>query len=182
MAQFKSPMNQWLTSCLFLERINKFGPGQKNTDWEPTFHLYGEPKDGLISCQKTFLDIGDPTGLQWAEKYLGGYEHLQVLLRCTWFLEAFTAYQDELRLKQETDGLQIIKDIAKDTGNKARFQAAKFLVDHARKKDLVKRGRPSEEEVTGELKKEVEARKSSISDAERIGLKVIEGGKSAVQS
>lgn len=177
-SKFKGINGQWLTAALFIENRLQ-GATSKQDSWAPQFCLYGEV-EGLISCEKTFIEVADPTGLRWAKKYLGGYEHLQMLLRSVWFKEAFEAWKHELSLKSEMDALEIIREIAVDQGNKARFQAAKFIIDYNRKKPASKRGRPSDEEVTGELKKEVEARKSILSDAERIGLRVIDGGKTNV--
>ncbi|HEY1645438.1 MAG TPA: hypothetical protein VGF75_03565 [Candidatus Saccharimonadales bacterium] len=175
---FRDPeTNKWLTACLFHEPQMEREISARVPN--PPYMLYGTAK-GKVSCQDTFLEVGDPTGLKWAEKYIGGYNHFTVLLKSTWFKEAFDYWNEQLAKKNEQEALEIIKEISKDETSKARFQAAKFMVDYSTKKATpsAKRGRPTQEEVTGELKKEMEARKSTSSDAERIGLKVILGGKS----
>lgn len=132
---------------------------------------------GLVNAQRTFVELGDPTGYKWAIKYLGDWNHWLKLVECSWFKVALTVWQKELSAKSESEMLSVIHSIASDEANKARFQAAKYLADQHRK-PASRRGRPSTEEVTGELKKEAQERLSEDNDAARIGLKVITGGKS----
>lgn len=174
MIEFKNAANGWYTASLFYEKCLDNG-----TASEAPYCLYSDPSrtKGRIDCQKTFVEVGDPTGVKWSEKYIGGYNHFMFLMKASWFREAFEFWNENLSKKNEVEALEIIKEISKDETSKARFQAAKFMVDYSTKKPSTKRGRPTQEEISGELKKEVEARKSTVDDAERIGLRVINGGK-----
>ena len=55
---------------------------------------------------------------------------------------------------------------------KSSFQAMKYLADNEYLDKKTKRGRPSKEEVSAELRREVEINKTFKDDAERIGLKL----------
>lgn len=143
---------------------------------EPVFTLtYDRP--GLINARTTFIEMNDPTGYQWAMTYLKSWKHWEEwLLKAKWFREALDSWLQELEIKTRSEALTTIKDISQ-SGSGQALAAAKYLAESGWVKGT-KRGRPSKEELTGELKAQAEALKQTNLDMERVGLKLIQGGVS----
>ena len=168
---YKSPSNTWYTRALFWEPAQL----QKKSEWpiEPVFTLRGD-KPGLINGRKTFVELGDPTGYKWAMKYLGDWDHWLVLEQCSWFQDALAEWRKELDAKISAEAMDRIREIAQDPTDKQSLVAAKWLASKPwNKKDTPGRGRPTKEQVQGELKRHVQALTVEDEDAQRIGLKVV---------
>jgi hypothetical protein len=163
---YKNSMNQWLTVQLFYERWSQLS--EVDRAYTPVFSLGGLP--GYIDCRKTFLEVADPTGYLWAMKYLGSWQHFEKLLKCTWFTPEFESWVSELKMLQRSLALENIRRIASEPGPQ-HYLANKFIATGEVDKALHGRGRPSNEEVRGELKRHVDSLTSLKEDAERIGLK-----------
>ena len=161
--------NHFYKQQLFYERWILYAEDKRVI--EPLFSLYYD-KPGLINAKATFVELNDPTGYKWAMAYLGSWKHFQELLKGPWFREAFSVWLEELQAKTASEALVRIKEIAEGGGQQS-LAASKYLVEQGW---LSKRGRPSNAEVRGELKKAIEINETTKEDMERIGLKVIEGG------
>ena len=157
------------TAALFLE-----APGDKGSDVKFSLH---NDVEGLINCRRSFVHEGDPTGYKWALKYLDSYRQFERLLESSWFKEAFDQWVRELNMKNRADAIKKIKEIA-DKGNDTQsLQASKYLAEVGWDKQTG-RGRPSKEELKGELKRLADLSQQTTEDLERIGgLKLIKGGK-----
>ena len=142
---------------------------------DPQFSLYGGIPD-VIDAKATFLELNDPTGYKWALKYLGNYEHYKVLTKCTWFQKALDTWMDELKTKLKSEAIEKVSQIAQGASPQA-LPAAKYLASAEWEKATSGRGRPSKEELRGELKKAIEKLTIEEEDAQRIGLTLIQGGK-----
>lgn len=154
---------------LFWEQATKL-PIDKRVIY-PVFSLY-EDRPPLICARKTFVEIGDPTGYEWALKYLGDWSHFLRLLDTPWFHEAYEVWSNELREKQTAEALSVIRKIALDSENKQQLPAAKYIAGRDWEKPA--RGRPSANEVQGELKKAIRHIEAEREDLERIKqLKVV---------
>jgi len=164
---YKDTQNRWLTSSLFWDHW--ITVQIKDRQINPIFCLHDD-KEGLINCRKTFVAMNDPTGYKWAMEYLGDYAHFKYMVqKCKWFREALEIWREELKIKIQSEAIEIIKLIAtKD--EKQSMQAAKYLAEYSWDKPTAKRGRPSAAEITGELKKAVEERTVEDEDFERIRL------------
>lgn len=169
---YKSKDNRWLTRTLFYEQVQEF---PEQSSYEPQFTL-GANIPGLINARQTFIALRDPTGYLWAIKYLGSWEHWEYLLRSSWFEAAYIEWVRELKTILKMEAIQKIDEIAR-SGSVQAFPAAKYLASADWEKAVHGRGRPSEEELRGELKKAVRTLTVEDEDAKRIGLTVIEGGK-----
>ena len=157
------------TAALFLE-----APGDKGSDVKFSLH---NDVEGLINCRRSFVYEGDPTGYLWALKYLDSYKHFERLLESTWFKDAFDQWVRELNMKNRADAIKKIKDIAQSGNDTQSLQASKYLAEVGWEKQTG-RGRPSKEELKGELKRLADLSQQTTDDLERIGgLKVINGGK-----
>lgn len=141
---------------------------------EPPFTL-NKVKPGYICARTTFVELGDPTGYKWAIKYLGDWEHWLYLEKSSWFREALAGWRKELEVKQISESVRTIEQIAKDKEGdiKLAFSAAKYLAEQAWVKKATTRGRPSKVEVDAELKRAALERSIEDDDAERINLKLV---------
>lgn len=170
---FKSTRNQWYTSCLFYERWVETPKEDRVIDCQ--FALYGDV-EGLIDCKATFIELMDPTGYLWAQKYLESWEHWERLLRAPWFQEAVETWVRELKLKLKSEAIQKVREIASGSSPQS-LPASKYLATADWEETRNVRGRPSKEELRGKLKENVRLIEEEREDAKRIGLTLVQGGK-----
>ena len=168
---YKNASGAFYTKSLFWEQWVRSGESERRCD--PVFCLYDD-KPGLINCQKTFVEIGDPTGYEWAMKYLASFHHWERLMKIGWFQEAFETWNRELALKMKSEAIKRIQEEV-TAGTQQSVSAAKYIAERGWEKAV--RGRPSASELKGELKRAAQALSVEQDDAERIGLTVINGGK-----
>lgn len=166
---YKNSTNSWLTQALFWEKMILRPSSERHHP--VVFSLYDD-KSGLVNARRTFVDLGDPTGYKWAMQYLGDYEHWKALCKCKWFQEALEVWMHELRMKIQSEALDVIRETAKGESNPAQaLAAAKYLAGF--EWDKASRGRPSKSELTGELKRQAKLLEAEDDDFERIGLKLV---------
>lgn len=135
-------------------------------------------KQNIYDFRKKFLELRDPIGFKFAEKYLSGYQELERVMKFSWFLEHWEEWQKELRAAIKSDALERIQEISVE-GSAQSLNAAKYLANGEYLEDAPKRGRPSKAEVTGELKRNVKVIEELNEDYKRMtGLTVVQGGKS----
>lgn len=170
---YKNETGVWLTSALFYERWLET-PTPKRGPYEPIFSLYSE-REGMICCRTTFVEIGDPTGYKWAMTYLGDLAHWDKLMAAPWFKEAYDKWKQELFMRLKAEAVEQIYRIAMTEGSKSQLPAARFLAEMD--KPAHGRGRPSKEEIDAETKRAMKIVEAEDEDFERIGLRVIKGGK-----
>ena len=172
-APYLTDNNRYYTQQLFYEMWLDVDPELRVI--EPVFTLtYDRP--GLVNARTTFIEMNDPTGYQWAMKYLKSWKHWdEWLLKAKWFREALDSWLAELEVKTRSEALTAIKDISTG-GSGQSLAAAKYLAEQGWVKGASRRGRPSKEELTGELKARAEALEKTNADMQRIGLTVIQGG------
>lgn len=140
----------------------------------PVFSLHDD-RPGLINARKTFIDLGDPSGYKWAISYLGSWIHWQKLMRAKWFVAAYNEWVEELNIKLRSEALDVIRSIAHEEGNKSALAAARYIAELEKRSQI--KGRPTKVAMEAELKRQVQILDETADDAERIGLKVINGGK-----
>ncbi len=158
--------NGWLTEALFWDRM--VIKTEETRKYKPRFTL-NHDKDGYINARKSFVELGDPTGYKWAMEYLGDWMHYLALCKCKWFKEALVGWQEELRIKVQSEALDVIRKVAASDDKQAAV-AARYLAEYGWEKKPSTRGRPSKAELQGELKKAVEVLSVEDEDAKRIGL------------
>lgn len=160
---FRNGSGNYMTRALF----HQIGLNIAGSEIEPIFTLSGPHKPGTLSARETFLELGDPTGYKWANKYLDGWPHWQVLIKCKWFQDILEEWLLELETKFKIEAIDKIREIAAGSSQQA-LVAAKYLATLEYKKSG--KGRPSKSEITGELKRATEALEVENEDARRIGL------------
>lgn len=141
---------------------------------EPRFTLMTD-KPGLVNFRKAYVQLGDPSGYQMAQRYLEDYDHWRLLMRSPWFKAAKVLWDEELDAKLSSEGMQAIRELA-DGGEHVpvatQLSAAKYLADKTFRKapSVASRGRPSKEEVAGNLKQATAETADTAADAARIRL------------
>lgn len=162
---YKAANGHYYTSQMFLERWNLLMPIDQVC--LPIFSFLGVP--GYISVRASFIELRDPTGYKWADKYLKDYKHFEKLMEAPWFSSVFKALQKELKEILKSEAIQKIIQIASEDSPQA-LQAAKYIASAEWEKATSGRGRPSKEELRGELKRAADQVYQESEDAERIGL------------
>jgi len=130
-------------------------------------------KDGktYLSARRLFVACEDPTGYKFATTYLENFEHWLELQRSNKQLRnMIQGWQEELAVKLVSLGIGAQIEEVKANG-KGAMAAARYLADEGWKPKR-KAGRPSKEEVQGQLKKEAEIENEFSND-----LKLIQGLK-----
>lgn len=170
---YKGEKGHWLMRPLFVDiPMPHATEDDTRRNYEPIFSLYG-PVEGYIDVRTTFIELEDPTGLLWAERYLGSWEHWKRLQEASWFATELSKWRDELDAIELSRAIKKIKELSQgDTS--AALPAAKYLAEKGWQKA---RGRPSKAEIAGELKKQVEIVEAHTNDAARMGLTIVQGGK-----
>ena len=135
-------------------------------------------KKDLPNLKKAFMEVRDPIGFNFAESHLGGFDQLERLHKFVWFKREWDKWQKELRASIKAEALKRIQEIASE-GSTQSLAAAKYLANGEYLDEASsKRGRPTKEEVTGELKRQVKAIEIRNEDYNRMtGLTVVQGGK-----
>jgi len=128
--------------------------------------------------REEFLKLRDVTGIKFARKFLENFQHLEKLLQTDWFKPAYDAWVREIYLTLKQEALEKIEAISNE-GSTQSFSAAKYIADLVSETNPAKkRGRPSSEEVQGELKKQARQLSKAEEDYNRLtSWEVIKGGK-----
>lgn len=165
-SKFRGDSNSLLGGSLFYERyIEMVNPANK-----PLFSLFtdrvfeGRP---LINCQKTFVELDDPTGYKWATTYLESWEHWQVLIRSKWFQNAVSIWQDELATKQQMEAIARIRELASEGSDSKSLNAAKYIAERGWEKNT-SRGRPPKTKIQSS-----DTPNWAVMDADRLGIKLV---------
>lgn len=109
-------------------------------------------KDGkeFPSLKQLYLDFEDVTEYEFATTYLDGWKHWKALQNNPHVMSHIEEWREELEVKLRAKAIRSIMSQAQ--GDKASYQAAKFLAD----RQWIKRGvgAPSKDEVEGEKRKQ----------------------------
>lgn len=142
---------------------------------EPLFTLHHDVK-GYTNFRKEYLKDEDKTGYKTAMRLLEDYSHWQLLEKAPWFKEAKIIWDKELDAKLEAKALDVLKGIMKSDECKPseRISAAKEILKRAegtsprKMASSRKAGRPTSEEIEGNLKKETRESQQIKEDLARI--------------
>lgn len=143
-SRFKDDNGRYIVQGLFLE-------DRYNTDLA-VYTLDGEDKTykgiKFPSLKRLYIEHGDPKEYSFARKYLFDWDHWQRLCKNKICRSHIDKWREELELSLVSEGVATLIDLAV---NDKSYQAAKYLAD--RGWDKSERGRPSQAEIEGELKK-----------------------------
>ena len=143
MNNYKDKQGKWLTQALFLE----FNYNENAVYTLDDSHKEYKGKK-YLSMKQLYIEMGDVTEYEFANKYFGGWTHWKKLRGNKAIAKHIDQAKEELELKLIACGVKRIIDHSK--GDKG-YQAAKWLAD--RGWDTRKAGRPSKSEVEGEIKR-----------------------------
>lgn len=165
-AQFKDTGGRWRTANLFEETC------EDPAKYPPIFTLKDSDTASCVSLKERYLECRDLTEYQFANIYLGGWDHWCKITE-SWILKPhIESWRTELRLKLRMEALEKIVQLSQGDGPSALNAAVKLIseIEGAR---APKRGRPSKTEKEGYLKNEARAASAIAADADRLGLKVV---------
>jgi hypothetical protein len=170
-----SEIGTYYTAQLFYERHVKMTTEKKVGS--PIFTLH-KNIEGFINFGARYVAHEDPTGYKVTQELLkGDYVHWDILMKQPWFVEAKKLWDRELDAKLMARGLDVMKEIARGDDEEVkpaqRLMAAKFLATrgYVRPEEKTARGRPTNEEVEGELKRAAGLQATISEDLARIGKK-----------
>lgn len=146
MSQFKASNGKYYTRQLFWEEMVLLPIEARMR--KPLFSLYSDKPD-MINFGKVYVECADPSGYKVAQKILDGdYTLWTVLMGCRWFLAAKELWDRELDAKLYSEGMEEIRDLAKNGMPAQKLAASKFLATKAYKKDnSASKGRPRREDI-----------------------------------
>jgi hypothetical protein len=159
LSKFRNPSGTRFLKALFFEQ-NTTGKDQVVYTLKDSDHL------GYPSLYRLYMELEDLTEYEFANKYLDGWEHWEMLCKCDWFKPYVERWRKELHLKISARALRKIKAEAQTTSREA-VNCAKYLLE----KGWVpkeQRGRPSKQEVEKEKKRIIELEGSLDEDFKRI--------------
>lgn len=158
MNKFRNSSGARYTKALFFETIT-----DKTT---VLYTLKDEDHEGFPSLYRLYLEEEDPLEYNFANKYLDGWEHWELLCECDWFLPKVERWRRELELKIRSEALaKIVKDA--DSDSKSAQMSRRFLVNGEWKPKHTK-GRPTKAEITRATKESVAQHKIMQQDLDRI--------------
>lgn len=140
--KLKDGQGRPLTQSLFLE-VGYTDYAVYTIDQDEDYEYKGRVYPSL---KRLYLECGDPTEYEFANKHLLGWKHWQRLKANKVLNKRFSQWEEELEVKLRSEGIKNAIEHAK-TGT---FQAAKWLAD--RGWDKRGAGRPSNEEVEKETR------------------------------
>lgn len=146
MSQFKGSNGKWKTISLFLEH--------HYDTTEAIFTMKGEHFDykgkQYLSPRQLFVGLGDPTGYEFSQQYLDGWEHWKAFCASPRIRAFIEDWKEELEVKLRS---KAITTVVADSESESRSSvaSAKWLSDRGWVEKRAA-GKPSKEEVQRELK------------------------------
>ena len=159
--QFKDVKGRYIVQGLFLE-------DSYNTDLSVyTFDGGDKLYKGSLypSLKRLYLEQGDVTEYEFAKKYCYDWPHWERLCKNAVVGRHIATWREELYLSLRSEGIATLIDLAV---NDKSYQAAKYLADEGWVKN--KRGRPSNEEVEGEVARRAKIEKEFADDFQLLEL------------
>lgn len=147
--RFKNSSGARYTQGLFFEQVGE----DKST---VVYTLKDNDHMGYPSLYRLFMEREDILEFEFANEYLDGYEHWQILCDTAWFAPFVQRWRRELELKLRTRALVNVINESKSNSRNA-FAANKFLLERGwdieGKKNV--RGRPTKDEIKAEAQAQV---------------------------
>lgn len=149
--KFRNSSNGRYLKGLFYETTpsDKSSVSYTLKDWDHTVDDVVYP-----SLYRLYLSKEDLTEYEFANEYLDGWEHWEMLTNCSWFKPYVDRWRKELSLKIKARALNRLKAEASSSSKNA-FLANKYLVEKGwveKENSSHGRGRPSKDEVKAAAK------------------------------
>jgi len=118
------------------------------------YTLKDQDHQGYPSLYRLYMEKEDQTEYEFAVAYLEGYEHWEMLCKCTWFKPHLIRWRNELELKLKARYLSKLVVDAEDSTSKTQLISAKYLIEKGwEPKQGSPRGRPSKAEIATEAER-----------------------------
>lgn len=148
------------TEGLFYEHESRINLNIKRVNLAtPVYTLKDHDHKGYLSMYKVY--IGSATEYEAAQKLLGSWRHWKKLCKANFFKSYLEEWREERGLLEESMARTALLESLSD-GN---ISAAKTILDDGKRKGA---GRPTSEQVTGELKRAVEDQQGLENIVERM--------------
>lgn len=157
--KLKSSNGVMKTEGLFWEKASKINNLPNRLPAVPVYSLKYYDHKGLPSMYLIYISCA--TEYEAAMKILGSWRHWKKLCECTFFKEYLDEWREERTLREES----LAKTAILESISGGNVSAAKTILDEGKRKGA---GRPTNLEVTGELKKAVEDHVQLSSIVERM--------------
>lgn len=159
--KFYNTSGRALTKALFLETSLDRA--------QVMYTLRDHSHEGYPSLYEKYMELEDPTEFEFAQKYLAGWGHWQMLANSAFFRDYIQRWRWELDLQIKAKALRRITEEAK--GGKNVFSANRFLIQSGwlserEPKNTV--GRPTMERIKEEAAKLVELDQEILDDHKRL--------------
>lgn len=174
--KFKGSNNGWLTMGLFADVMSN----QHRDRLEVDSAIYWledrkDPNDKRPIFKDAYIKLKDPTGVKAAKLYLDGYSHFEFLMeRSPWFKEAIERWNREIDATLKAEALEAVRTLAKEGGSESVQLAANRYIanqEYNKQPSSPKRGRPSKEEVKGEIVRQARSISQTEDDFQRMSRK-----------
>lgn len=164
--KFRNPMNGLYIRRIFLETSYR---DNDKTPVQYTLRSQDHP-DGYPSLYKLYIQLADPLEYQFAETYLESYEHWTKLCETNWFKPIIERWRNDLQAKLKTQALQKILRVSEDDSHRNQFEALKIILAGGWKEKEPRRkaGRPTKEEVKGQLQQTISDEKELLEELRRV--------------
>lgn len=163
---FTNQMGRPLTRGLFFETTLEDKTGVIYT-LKDTDHTYkGETYRSLYQL---YMDCDDITEYEFANKYLNGWVHWQMLSNASWFKEFVDRWRWELELRTKSQALRRLRQEAVEGKNV--YAANKLLLEggwHASEAKKASVGRPSQERIKQEAERLNQIEREILEDHDRL--------------
>lgn len=165
---FKAETGQLFTRQLFWEFNNTEVDRVMFTLREYDIEIDKEDgtKRTIPSLYRLYIELGDITEYEFANKYFYSWRHWQIISNGNWFKEYIERWREELKVKFAAEALNAVRNLAKgDTRDS--FQANKYLLDKGWAVSP-RKGRPSKESVKKEAEELVRKNQEFDEDFKRM--------------
>lgn len=161
--EFKNASGAYYTQGMFYEMSI---PPRPNC----IYTLKKQDYEGFPSLYKLFMETGDLTGWAFADRHLGGWDHLQKLLELPWFLNHYDSWMKELEVKIRAQALNNLLDVSKDSSSRNYTEVNKFLLNKGWKapEDRKPKGAPTKAEIRRAATEVAEHTETVASEALRV--------------
>lgn len=163
---FRNASGALYTRGLFLETSYELSP----EDRKCIYTLKDKDHQGLRSLYRLYMSCSDPTEWDFAELYLDGWYHWELLCNAEWFKSYVERWRKEKEIKLRSSALKKVREVAQSEEHKSYYEANKFLLQGGwkPKEPGSQRGRPSKEEIKAAAVEASEAQQRISTDLERL--------------
>lgn len=160
---FLGANGKFLTESLFWET------SRDRTVNPPAFTLKGSEHEGCPSMKELYLQIGDPSEYEFAQRVLGSWQHWVTLTQLAWFKPHIEEWREELMARLRSKAAMVSIEVMSDPSAPAatKMQASRYVTTRGWE-DQPTKGRPSKKQVNQEARAMAQKDRDLEEDYKRI--------------